>query len=101
MRVLQEGEVVPVGGARASKLDLRVIAATHRNLEEMVDSGLFRADLLARLSGYVCRIPPLRERLEDFSLFVSSLLSQIGASRTEFTADVARALALFVAPQSP
>jgi transcriptional regulator with PAS, ATPase and Fis domain len=92
LRVLQEGEVAAVGGARASKVDLRVIAATHRNLEEMVESGLFRADLLARLSGYVCTLPPLRERLEDFSLLVSSLLSRIGASNTELSAEVARAL---------
>src|SRR5262249_24796529 len=52
LRVLQEREVVPVGGARPVAVDLRVVAATHRPLEKMAAKGDFRADLLARLSGY-------------------------------------------------
>src|SRR5579859_169991 len=58
----------------------------------MVECRLFRADLLARISGYVCTIPPLRERLEDFSLFVAALLSRVGALKAEFTGEAARAL---------
>jgi transcriptional regulator of acetoin/glycerol metabolism len=55
-------------------VDLRVVAATHRDLDEMVDEGEFRADLLARLAGFVCTLPPLRDRREDLGLLVSALL---------------------------
>jgi len=51
LRVLQEGEVLPVGGTRPEQLDLRMVAATHRDLDQMVRAGTFRRDLLARLSG--------------------------------------------------
>jgi transcriptional regulator with GAF, ATPase, and Fis domain len=92
LRVLQEEEVVPVGAARPLKVDLRVVAATHRDLDALVSQGRFRADLLARLSGYACTLPPLRERREDFSLLVSGLLSKIGTGAPRFTFDAARAL---------
>jgi DNA-binding NtrC family response regulator len=92
LRVVQEEEVHPVGAARAIKTDLRIVAATHRDLDEMVKQGTFRADLLARLAGYVCTLPPLRERREDFSLFVATLLAKLGAVKATFTPEAARAL---------
>jgi transcriptional regulator of acetoin/glycerol metabolism len=92
LRVLQEEEVLPVGAARPLKVDLRVVAATNRDLEALVSQGLFRADLLARLSGYACTLPPLRERREDFSLLVAALLSKIGTAAPTFSPDAARAL---------
>jgi transcriptional regulator with GAF, ATPase, and Fis domain len=74
LRVLQEREVVPVGSSRPAKVDLRVVAATHRPLDKMVGKGEFRADLLARLSGYRHPLPPLRARREDLGLIVGDLL---------------------------
>jgi transcriptional regulator with GAF, ATPase, and Fis domain len=77
LRVLQEREVVPVGGTRPIKVDLRVVAATHRPLEQMAARGTFRADLLARLSGYRHRLVPLSWRLEDFGLLTGELLRRM------------------------
>ena len=74
LRVLQEREVVPVGGTRPIKVDLRIVAATHKPLERLVQSGEFRGDLLARLSGYRHLLVPLRHRLEDLGLLVGDLL---------------------------
>lgn len=72
LRVLQEREVVPVGSARPIKVDLRVVAATHRPLPRLVEEGLFRNDLFARLAGFTFSIPPLRERREDIGLLIEA-----------------------------
>jgi transcriptional regulator of acetoin/glycerol metabolism len=74
LRVLQEGEVTPVGATRALPVDLRVIAATHQPLEDLAARGAFRSDLLARLEGFTFALPPLRERREDLGLLVAQLL---------------------------
>lgn len=74
LRVLQEREVVPVGASRPIKVDLRVVAATHRPLDRMVLEGTYRADLLARLSGYRHLLAPLRTRREDLGIILGDLL---------------------------
>ncbi len=74
LRVLQESEVVPVGAARATKVDVRVVAATHKDLHAEVAARRYRSDLLARLSGYVHRLPPLKERLEDLGHLLAAIL---------------------------
>jgi DNA-binding NtrC family response regulator len=81
LRVLQEREVMPLGGTRAVKVDLRVVCATHRDLEAEVAQGRFRADLYARLSGHMFTIPPLRERREDLGLLTAALLRRIAPDR--------------------
>jgi len=79
LRVLQEREVLPIGAARAIAVDVRVVAATHRDLAADVERGRFREDLLARLAGYAIRLPPLRERREDLGLLAAALLDRAGA----------------------
>lgn len=77
LRVLQEREIERLGDNRPVKIDVRVIAATNRNLEEMVQQGLFRKDLFYRLNVVVLDIPPLRRRLEDIPLLTEFLLKKL------------------------
>ena len=65
LRVVQSGEVMPVGGREAQQVDVRIVAATHRDLDERVEAGAFREDLLYRLRVVPMSIPPLRDRIDD------------------------------------
>jgi two-component system nitrogen regulation response regulator GlnG len=78
LRVLQEGEFTTVGGRTRLRADVRIIAATHRDLRQLVRQGLFREDLFYRLNVVPIRIPPLRERREDIGELVRHFLVQCG-----------------------
>jgi pSer/pThr/pTyr-binding forkhead associated (FHA) protein len=89
LRVLQEHEVMPVGGVRPIQIDLRVVAATHRPLAELVARGEFRSDLFARLAGFTFSLPPVRERREDVGLLIAAFATE---QPLRFTPDAGRAL---------
>jgi transcriptional regulator of acetoin/glycerol metabolism len=95
LRVLQEREVLPVGATKAVPVDFRLVAATHRDLEGMTQDERFRADLLARVSGFTLALPPLRDRPEDLGLLLQALLPRAGASAAvRLGCEAARALML-------
>ncbi len=77
LRVLQEGTFTPVGSTEMRKVDVRIVAATNRNLREMVELGTFREDLYYRLNVINIRVPPLRERKEDIPILVEFFLNKI------------------------
>jgi DNA-binding NtrC family response regulator len=76
LRVLQEREVTRVGGNQVIKLDVRIIVATHRNLQEEVKAGRFREDLYFRILGLPIHLPPLRERDQDIIFIAKHFLDQ-------------------------
>ncbi len=100
LRVLQEREVVRLGATEPTRVDVRVVAATHRALTEQIEAGEFRADLFYRLNILNLAIPPLRERSADIALLASELLFQASrreprvAVRIRTPEDAARSLAL-------
>jgi DNA-binding NtrC family response regulator len=93
LRVLQEGEVTPVGGDRPVKVDIRLVTATHRDLDQEVEVAKFRADLRARILGFEIALPPLRRRREDLAMLVSALLERHAPKRAvTFSSDAVAAL---------
>jgi two-component system, NtrC family, nitrogen regulation response regulator NtrX len=96
LRVLEEGEVERIGGERAIQVDVRVVVATHRDLETQVREGKFRQDLFHRIFVFPLRLPPLRERREDVPALVDHFAQQVGATNgwksTRFTKDAIAAL---------
>jgi two-component system nitrogen regulation response regulator NtrX len=77
LRVLEEGEVERVGGDKPIQVNVRVVVATHRNLEELVKQNAFRRDLFHRIYVFPLMLPPLRERLEDFPVLVEHFARQV------------------------
>ncbi len=101
LRVLQEREIVPLGATRPIPVDLRIIVATHADLEERVEAGAFRADLLARLAGVSFRLPALRDRREDIGILVSGLLKRTTPDRSfSFEREALWAIALYEWPRN-
>jgi DNA-binding NtrC family response regulator len=96
LRVLQTGVFERVGGHEPVKVNVRIIAATHRNMEEEVKQGRFRADLFYRLNVIRVEIPPLRERTEDIPILAMHFLekhrSDKGTAVTEIDSDAMQAL---------
>jgi DNA-binding NtrC family response regulator len=102
LRVLQERTVRRVGGEQAIKVDVRVVAATHRNLEQRVRDGTFREDLYYRLRGATLVVPPLRERLADLPAMIDAFLREATlrgrARRLPVTAEALRLLMAYPWP---
>ncbi len=92
LRVLQEREIERVGTTRPVPVDVRVIAATHTNLEQKLKQGEFREDLYYRLNVIPLVLPPLRERPEDIPLLVQHFVKKLGAGHLTISPDVLRTL---------
>ena len=80
LRVLEERQIERLGSARSIRVNVRVIAATHRRLEERIAAGLFREDLFYRLNVFPISVPPLRERPEDIPLLVRHFVEEFAAA---------------------
>lgn len=78
LRLLESQEIRSVGSAKVEQVDVRIIAATNKNLEDLVQEGRFRHDLLERLSVLPVHIPPLRERLDDIPVLAEGILERLG-----------------------
>jgi transcriptional regulator with GAF, ATPase, and Fis domain len=102
LRVLQEREVTPIGQARAVSVDLRIVAASHRDLAQLVAEGRFRDDLSARLSGFGVRLPPLRARREDLGILIGALITRLAPApeQVSFAPDAMRMLVAYDWPQN-
>lgn len=98
LRVLQEREIMRVGGTKSIQIDIRVIAATNKNLRDMVDHGLFREDLYYRLNVFPLHILPLRQRPDDILPLAREFLKQLNErynGEKQFSAEVLRQLQRF------
>jgi DNA-binding NtrC family response regulator len=102
LRVLQEGEVRPVGGSEDVKVDVRVVAASHQDLPLRISDGRFRQDLYGRIAGFEITMPPLRERREDIGTLIAMMLPRISPRPEQFTLhrDAACALMRYHWPQN-
>ncbi|MCG8453006.1 MAG: sigma-54 dependent transcriptional regulator [Spirochaetales bacterium] len=95
LRMLQEKEFYPLGSDRVRKMDAFVVAATNRDLEELVEEGTFRRDLFYRLSAHTVTIPPLRERKEDLPLLIQAFVERFSEQmRKQVPSDITPLLAL-------
>ena len=102
LRVLEEGEVERIGAGKPTAVDVRVVVATHRNLEQLVESGGFRRDLYHRVVVFPLVLPPLRERREDLPALVEHFARQVSAQNgwkpATFTAAALEALQEYAWP---
>ena len=102
LRVLQESELERVGDTRTRKVDVRLVAATNENLDEAVDQGRFRADLLYRLNVYSVVVPPLRDRIDDVPELVSHFIDKYSTLHGKQVQGITdRAMAMLRAYQWP
>jgi two-component system response regulator HupR/HoxA len=101
LRVLDQGEIRRVGDSRPIKIDVRIIAATHHDLERDVAEGRFRKDLFYRLSVFTVRTPPLRDRREDIPQLAQHFLDRLSRTGRPTRAFTAEALALLAAYDFP
>ena len=92
LRILQEQSFERVGGTRTIKVDVRVIAATNKNLEEAIAAGTFREDLYYRINPMTLNLPPLSERVEDIPLIVRDVLNRMGGEGVRCTESAMNAL---------
>ena len=96
LRVLQDGELKPVGGTETKHVDVRLIAATNRDLYQLVKDGKFREDLYYRLNVISLQVPPLRERMEDIPLlayhFLGRYAEKTGKKVTKISVDAIQSL---------
>lgn len=90
LRVLQDGEITRLGGKEIIKVDVRVIAATNKDLEEAIENGTFRKDLYYRLSVFPISLPPLRERREDIHLLLVHFLDRYKEKTGRFVSGISR-----------
>ncbi len=90
LRALQEQEIKRIGSVGMRKVDVRVVAATNRDLHRLVDEGIFREDLLYRLSVFEVQVPPLRERLDDIPFLAEHFLAEGNQVRGQFGQDPVR-----------
>jgi two-component system, NtrC family, response regulator HupR/HoxA len=98
LRALQEGEIRPVGTSRPVSVDVRVIAATNRDLEADVASGRFREDLYYRIAGITLHMPPLRERVQDIAQITQGVLRALGPPDAAFDTEALHCLAAYPWP---
>jgi DNA-binding NtrC family response regulator len=102
LRVLEEGEVERIGSGKPTTVDVRVVVATHRNLEQLVESGGFRRDLYHRVVVFPLELPPLRQRREDLPAlvehFVGQVCAQNGWKPAAFTTEAIQALQQYAWP---
>jgi DNA-binding NtrC family response regulator len=98
LRVLQDGEVRPVGDERSVRTDVRLVAATNRDLEAAMEEGAFREDLYYRIAVLPLRLPPLRERRDDVPLLVAHLLAKKGQAGIHVDSAVVEALRAYAWP---
>jgi two-component system, NtrC family, nitrogen regulation response regulator NtrX len=102
LRVLEQGEIERVGGDKPITVDVRVVVATHRNLEELVGEGKFRQDLYHRIFVFPLVLPPLRDRVEDIPAlaahFAAQIVQQNGWKPVSFNADATRELQAYAWP---
>jgi transcriptional regulator with PAS, ATPase and Fis domain len=78
LRVLDNKEVLPLGSTRPEKVEFRLVSATNKDLYKAVQEGRFRDDLYYRISTFILRVPPLRERLEEIPYFITKILNELG-----------------------
>ena len=102
LRILEEGELHRVGGSDAIKVDVRILTATNRNLEELIKNGRFRQDLYYRLNVFPVTLAPLRERREDIPLLVTHFIEKVKArTKKEIKGVTPQAMAVLMACSWP